>query len=252
MQVRHHLRNFSKEMNELIIIFAAILPGIILCIYLWKQDPYPEPALQLIKAAIFGMVTCAPVFIVESALQIVLFGDDASPTSLFGTTTEAFLIAGLVEESFKLLTLWLILSGNRYYDEHIDGIVYAVFVGLGFAMSENILYLFADIENRQSTAFFRAIFAVPAHYAFAILMGYYYSIYHFVDRSNSNLLKILFIPVLAHGIYDAIVLSANIVPSISFTLCILLVCFCYKMHKFARDKVEEQLENDGNGLNNFG
>ena len=239
-------------MNELIIIVAAILPGIILCLYIWKQDPFPEPTLQLIKAALFGIVTCAPVFIVESALQIVLFGEGGSPTSLFGTTIEAFLVAGLIEESFKLLTLWLILSGNQYFDEHIDGIVYAVFVGLGFAMSENILYLFVDIENWQSTAFFRAIFAVPAHYAFAILMGYYYSIYHFVNRSKSNLIKILLVPVLAHGIYDAIAMSADIVPSISFTICLLLVCFCYKMHKFARDKIEEQLDNDGNGHLNYG
>lgn len=37
--------------------------------------------------------------------------------------------------------LWLLLRNNPYFDEHFDGIVYAVCIGMGFAAIENVLYL---------------------------------------------------------------------------------------------------------------
>lgn len=94
---------------------------------------------------------------------------------------QAFGVAALLEEAFKLLTLWVVLRKNPYFDEHFDSIVYAVCVGLGFAAVENIFYVFSE-EERVTVAVSRALLAVPGHYAFAILMGYYYSIYHFVDH----------------------------------------------------------------------
>ena len=59
----------------------------------------------------------------ESAISTSLFGADTEPTTLLGTTIDAFLVAALPEEGFKLLALWLILRKNPYFDEHFDGIV---------------------------------------------------------------------------------------------------------------------------------
>ena len=229
-------------MNELFVIIAAILPGVILGIYIWRKDPQPEPTLLLVKAVAFGALACIPVAVVEFIMQNVLFGEGNSPQTLFGSTIDAFFVAALPEESFKLLALWLILRKNRYFDEHIDGIVYAVCVGLGFATVENTMYLFANMDDWQSVACFRALFAVPGHYAFAVLMGYYYSIYHFVNHTKTNRIKILLIPVLAHGIYDAIIMSVVVEPSIWFICIFGLIWFCYKVHRYARDRVIEQVK----------
>ena len=163
------------------------------------------------------------------------------PTNLVGTTMQAFVVAAIPEEAFKLLALWLILRKNPYFDEHFDGIVYAVCVGLGFAAIENVFYILGE-EEWMSVAISRALLAVPAHYAFAILMGYYYSVYHFVDHSTKNAICILLVPVMVHGIYDTIVFSASVNPYIGGLSFFVLIFFCIKMHKVARSKVRRLIE----------
>lgn len=166
----------------------------------------------------------------------------------------AFFVAAIPEESFKLLALWLVLKKNPYFDEHFDGIVYAVCVGLGFAGFENILYLFQNIENWMSVAFLRSLMAVPGHYAFAILMGYYYSKFHFVDHSRKTAALILAAPILAHGLYDALLMTSLVnvvVGGICFIITVILVC---RLHVYARKKVLAMIDTDnyfGGGVMNF-
>ena len=173
----------------------------------------------------------------------ILFGTVEEPTSLVGTTTMAFFVAALPEESFKLLALWLLLRKNPYFDEHFDGIVYAVCVGLGFAAIENVLYVFNN-EDWIIVSISRALLAVPGHYAFAILMGYYYSIYHFIDHSYKSAACVLFMPVLAHGVYDSLALSGTINPYVGGLGFFVLVYFCIKLHKNAKSKVLALLDAD--------
>ena len=229
-------------MSVLILLSAALLPAIFLWYYIWKQDPQPEPTKWLVKAALYGVGICIPVALVEMLIDKAIF--DGEPLTLIGTTIQAFFAAALPEESFKLLALWLILRKNPYFDEHFDGIVYAVCVGLGFAAIENVGYVLSEEENWLGVAIARALLAVPGHYAFAVLMGYYYSLYHFVDRSPRTAACILLVPVLAHGVYDAIALGGIVNPYIGSISTFVLIYFCIKMHKFARTKMMAQIERD--------
>ena len=136
---------------------------------------------------------------------------------------------------------------NPYFDEHFDGIVYAVCVGLGFAALENIMYVFSE-EDWVSTAIVRALLAVPGHYAFAILMGYYYSVYHFVDHSPKVAACVLLVPILAHGAYDAIAMSGMINQYIGGLSFFVLIYFCVKMHKVAKTKVLALIKKDENNF----
>ena len=231
-------------MNILIMLAAALLPAIFLWCYIWKQDPQPEPTNWLVKATLYGVGICIPIIIVEGIVEQAIFGGE--PTTLFGTTVQAFFVAALPEESFKLLALWLVLRKNPYFDEHFDGIVYAVCVGLGFAAIENVMYIVGEEENWMGVAISRALLAVPGHYAFAVLMGYYYSVYHFVDRSPRTAACILLVPVLAHGVYDALALSGTVNPYIGSLSSFVLIYFCVKVHKFARTKIVAQIERDRN------
>lgn len=223
-------------MRIIVILTAALLPAILLWMYIWKKDTQKEPTSCLVKAVFWGVAICIPVAIVETVIEAMLFGEGEIPTSLFGTTTMAFVVAALPEEIFKLLALWMVLRKNPYFNEHFDGIVYAVCVGLGFAAFENIIYVFGE-EDWFSTAILRALLAVPGHYAFAILMGYYYSVYHFVDHSPKVAACVLLMPVLAHGAYDAIAMSSLISPYIEGISFFVLIYFCVKMHKVAKKKV---------------
>lgn len=231
-------------MNKLLIISAALLPAILLWIYIWKKDPQKEPTSWLVKATLYGIGICIPVAVLETGIDSALFGVDGKPTTLFGTTIQAFFVAALPEEGVKLLALWLLLRKNPYFDEYFDGIVYAVCIGLGFAAIENVFYLVKNEDAWIGVAITRALLAVPGHYAFAVLMGYYYSLHHFVDRSPKVATAILLSPVLAHGVYDALALSSTVNPVVGGICFFVLIYFCRQIHKEAKGKVMAMIKKD--------
>ena len=219
-------------------IIAALLPAIVLGLYIYFHDPIPEPMSWLLRAFAAGVAICIPVAFAELEISHLIFGD-GSPTTLFGTTVEAFCVAAVPEELAKLLVLWLVLRRNPHFDEHFDGIVYAVCVGLGFAAIENVGYVLQSGEGWMTIAVMRALLAVPGHYAFAIIMGYYYSIYHFVAPTRANAVKMLLLPVLAHGVYDSLALSGTVDPVAGGISFFALIYFCIKLQKAAKKRVVE-------------
>ena len=230
-------------METLIPLAAALLPAVVLLLYIWKKDKQKEPTPWLVKSFLWGVAICVPVALVESGISSVLFGE-GQPNTFLGTTAMAFFVAALPEETFKLLVLWKLLRKNPYFDEHFDGIVYSVCIGLGFAAFENIGYVMGEEENWASVAIARSLLAVPGHYAFAILMGYYYSLYHFVDHSPKVGACVLLVPVVAHGVYDALAMSGLVNEYVGGISFFVLIFFCIKMHKVAHKKVLAMLEKD--------
>jgi RsiW-degrading membrane proteinase PrsW (M82 family) len=120
----------------IIMLAASLLPAVVLLLYIWKKDTQKEPTYMLVKAVAWGIGIIIPVAVVEKMIQLLLFGENGSPTTLVDTTAVAFLVAAIPEEGCKLLALWMVLKKNPFFDEHFDGIVYAVCVGLGFAAVE--------------------------------------------------------------------------------------------------------------------
>ena len=137
-------------------IIAALLPALVLGLYIYFRDPVKEPFSWLLRTFIAGVCICVPVAFVEAGISHLIFGD-GSPATLCGTTVQAFFVAAVPEEAAKLLVLWLILRRNPYFDEHFDGIVYAVCVGLGFAAIENVAYVMQAGEGWITVAAMRAL-----------------------------------------------------------------------------------------------
>ena len=218
-------------------ILAALLPVIVLGAYIYFRDPVKEPISWLLRALIGGIIICIPTAFVEAGISHVLFWQ-GFPSTLLGTTAQAFFVAAVPEEAAKLLILWLVLRRNPYFDEHFDGIVYAVCVGLGFAAIENVAYVLQSGEGWLTVAAMRALLAVPGHYAFAIIMGYCYSIYHFVERTPKNAAKMLIMPVMAHGVYDALAMSGSVDPIAGGICFFVLIFFCIKLQKAAQKRVQ--------------
>ena len=231
-------------MTYLIILAATLLPVIALLCYIYKSDPISEPLPMLKKAFLYGVMICLPASLAEMFLSYGVFGIGDQPTSFLGAAVESFFVAALAEESLKLTALWLILRNNPYFDEHFDGIVYAVFVSLGFAAIENVMYLFSNSGDWLSVGIGRALLAVPGHYAFGVIMGYYYSMYCFVKRSSYNRMMILVAPIIAHGIYDTIAFSASLTAELASALMFALCIFCYFLQKNARRKLAEHVKRD--------
>ena len=231
-------------MTVLLVIFAALVPVAWLLWTIYRKDSVqPEPTKRLVKAIVFGIGSVFLSLAISMPTSMVL-GMNID-NQVYGSIAEAvggaFFLAAIPEEVAKLFMLWLLLRKNPFFDEHFDGIVYAVCVGLGFAGFENICYLFGGIEDGSwlGIRVSRALFSVPAHYFFAILMGYYYSIYHFgIDRSIKTKLMVLVAPILAHGIFDSLLFCMRIDEVLSGVLMILFIIFFTKLRKRAKMRIE--------------
>ena len=156
---------------------------------------------MLLKALVAGALVTVPVIFTEQ----LMFSIGAS--AQFGAVWDAFAVAGLVEESFKFLAFLLIVWRNRNFNEKFDGIVYAVFIALGFAGIENIIYV---AQGGVQVALTRAITAVPAHALFGVMMGYHMGLARFFPRERvKNITLAILLPIAAHGFYDFCLMSGN-------------------------------------------
>jgi RsiW-degrading membrane proteinase PrsW (M82 family) len=143
-----------------------------------------------------------------------------------------FLVAGSVEEGLKFLVFKRLIYDNKEFDEPYDGIMYAVMISLGFATTENIMYVALSyfkmgICGTLMCGSFRALSAVPAHAFFAVIMGYYLGLAKFCadrERQREYIYKALGLAVLTHGLYDFFILSRTPAGVIYFFV---LMIFCW-------------------------
>lgn len=236
-------------METFIILLTALLPIAILIYYIYHKDKNsPEPTGQLVKAFFYGVLSIPLSLCISIPLGLMgIYPTEA--TNILGSVSTAFFGAAIPEEIAKFFVLWLVLRNNPYFDEKMDGIVYAVCVSLGFAALENIMYLFSNAESYLSVGVVRAIFAVPGHFCFGILMGYYYSLAKFYPKSaTKNKALVLIAPIIVHGLYDSILFIINVTPAISGILLIVFLVFCHKMWKYGSKKIKEHLERDNDRI----
>jgi RsiW-degrading membrane proteinase PrsW (M82 family) len=187
--------------------FASVLPVIFLLVFVYRKDNLqPEPIRKLIGTFFIGCFCVVPAVVLESAIQ--LFAPvELVPAALY----EGFAVAAFSEELCKLLLLYLVVWRSRHFDEYFDGIVYAAFLSLGFACVENIGYVLMDPNAPMQTAFFRGLLAVPAHFLFAVMMGYHFSLAKFdFPHRRRHLFLAFFVPFFLHGTYDALLMVTDV------------------------------------------
>lgn len=227
-----------------IVIFAAILPAFLLVLYIWLKDKYQREPLNLILRGVAYGVLSAGLAIALELLIDALGLIPTQPQGYLQALWKAFVGAAIPEELVKLLMLWLLLRKNPYFDERFDGIVYACCVGMGFAGSENIIYLIGNIENWETVAIQRAIFSVPGHFMFAVAMGYFYSMLYFGDMSWRKRSRVFWVPVTLHGIYDGLLFMASLGTALTVILVLSFYVFCYFLFRGGQRRIAEQLERD--------
>lgn len=232
----------------MIVLLAAILPAVILMIYIYRKDTRPEPTRLILKGFLFGGIATFVSTLISGPLQqLGLFTD--TPTTFAQCLSVSFFGAAIPEECAKLLMLWLLLRRMPEFDERYDGIVYGAAIGLGFATFENVLYVLGAGMDWITVSIARAFLAVPGHLAFAVVMGYYYSMNHFYGKNSLDghgaKVKMILYPILMHGTYDTIAFSTGIGDLAGALASLVLLVFCYFMFKAVRRKVQsEALLND--------
>lgn len=220
------------SINTILLVLAAILPAVLLCNYVYKKDRVEKEPMSLLLLLFFaGVFSCFPAVVGENILTGLIDGIFNGLLKM-GFTVDVldipynaaiyFVGVALVEEGLKWIFLVWITQKNKNFNCLFDGLIYAVFVSLGFAAFENILYV---LENGWVNAVMRAILSVPGHMFFAVMMGYYYSRWNITkkaaeaeaelvslniiekrvtpefDYKRDRIMSIL-VPVLFHGTYN--------------------------------------------------
>lgn len=184
-------------MNILILFAFAVAPGVCIAIFIYLKDKHErEPLSLIVKTFFYGMAAVVVTLIISIPLSNVVPIDDQD---LEQQAVHAFLIVALVEEFSKYIFVRGILYRDPNFNEPFDGIVYSVMVGMGFATLENVMYV---VDGGWGVAVLRMFTAVPAHAAFAVLMGYYLGLSKFVHRKSHYGWYGLAIATAFHGAYD--------------------------------------------------
>jgi RsiW-degrading membrane proteinase PrsW (M82 family) len=178
----------------------ALLPVAAILFFIYRHDHDPEPMRTVGFAFLWGCVSVVPAILGELVVEI----EDPFLDATFGVA--------LIEEAAKLAMLMLYIWKHADFNDSFDAIVYSVTVSLGFAAVENIMYV---INGGLDVAILRALFSIPGHATFAILMGYYFAkakthfYYGRRQQQYTYLALALMVPTLAHGIYDFLAMTAQ-------------------------------------------
>lgn len=201
------------------LILCAVAPIFTIIIYIYFHDKYEkEPVGLLIANFLFGAVVS--IFIVTILYLITgRFIPITDEYSVWQQFIQAFVVVALSEEFSKYVIVKYFAQPKKAFNEPYDGIIYAVMVSMGFACTENIMYV---LQGGYETAILRAFTAVPAHATFGILMGYFMGLAKFSNNRIKLNMAGLFLAVLFHGAYDFF-LFIRFIPGISIGAFVSLI-----------------------------
>ena len=192
---------------NLILILAAVIPALILMVRVWRKDKLEKESPELLRRLVIGGILSALLAMVEERVLSWVLDSAVPQNTVLYNVLLYFVIVAVSEESSKYLFLKRYSWRSPEFNSQFDGVVYAVFTSLGFALWENISYV---MHFGFSTALVRAVTAIPGHACFGVFMGVFYGIakkyQNFGKPVASRICRrlCLLFPVLLHGAYDYI------------------------------------------------
>ena len=191
------------SLPNILMALAAVIPAIWLLVKVYRLDKIEkEPKGLIVRLIGMGMLATVGAILTETIGSALI-----NESTILGKFLMYFIVVALSEEGFKFLFLKRATWRNPDYNYQFDGIVYAVSVSLGFALLENLSYVFS---YGFSVAVVRAVTAVPGHACFGVFMGVFYGIAKKYDNAGESGKSVLFrvlsliVPMLLHGTYDYI------------------------------------------------
>lgn len=204
-----------------LLVIISCIPVIIMCAYIYNKDKDKEPARILRKLFLCGIFSIVPIVILELIADKVMIVDNNNLVSLF---INVFIGVGLIEEGAK----WVIVNKAVYFDKEFnhayDAIIYCVFTSLGFALIENLLYVF---DSGSLIGIFRGITTIPLHTFTGVVMGYFLGKAKQADINNNEkeakkyMFYSLIVPIICHTFYDFLIFAQRFAAVVLFFIFVL-------------------------------
>ncbi len=195
-------------MHKALLVIPVILPVFFWAVYHYHKDRHlPEPPGHLLLTFVLGVLAAAISQALYMALDPLTLRFDAgalSESSSLGLFAYSLIVIGPIEEFSKLLFFVLIVLRFDEFDEPLDGIIYASFIGLGYAAIENWQYL--DYLTPLEAAA-RGFASPVVHMLFASIWGYWIA-RAYLGKGSVFLAGLTGFAIAAalHGLYDFMVL----------------------------------------------
>ena len=223
-----------------ILIAAAVLPAIALLVFVYREDRMEKEPWPLLLSLLAQGIVSTSLAVFTERLGIKLLSGILPSDSTVYQVIFNFLVVGLSEEGFKYLLLKRRTWYSPAFNCQFDGVVYAVFVSLGFALWENIDYV---VMYGFGTALVRAVTAVPGHACFGVFMGAWYGLakryenYGYAEKSRRCRLLAVLLPTLLHGAYDLIASLESSALSWGFVgfILVMFAAALYAVKKLSRE-----------------
>jgi RsiW-degrading membrane proteinase PrsW (M82 family) len=168
------------------LVMSAIPAALWLAFFYLFDRHEPEPKRLVAGVSILGCLVAAPLadFTMQQlAPEVALAQHGVSPFAL-DRVVYAILVAGLAQELCKYAAVRYTIYLSPEFDEPMDGVVYMMSVGTGFAVWVN--YHRLSGQSHQvflSTGAAQAVITTLAHASFAGVLGYVLGRAKFTRRS---------------------------------------------------------------------
>lgn len=187
------MAEFFSFSNLIIILINVITLGFYYTFYRFHFYRQAEPFLHY-TALSFSIFSAG----VALGCQAFLLDLNPYPSNEF----KALILSGLVEETSKMLGVYLFFRKNQDEFSVTDGIFYGLVLGGGFGLLENILYF---IDTGLWSQVLRSITALPIHMINGGLMGAFTMIFLFSGKEVSRVLRLIrasSLCICVHAIYN--------------------------------------------------
>ncbi len=166
----------AVHLGPLLAIAMAGIPAVLWLSVFYLMDRHePEPKQLVAGVCVLGTLVAAPLAdflqfqaVPRAALEVHGLNPLSADRILY-----AILIAGLAQEMCKYAVVRYTIYQSREFDEPMDGIVYMMACGTGFAVWVNYHRLSDQgMSAHLSTAAAQAVVTTLAHASFAGALGY--------------------------------------------------------------------------------
>ncbi|MDE0311508.1 MAG: PrsW family glutamic-type intramembrane protease [Caldilineaceae bacterium] len=200
-------------LSSLSLILVSFAPGLFLIWFYVRLDKTrPEPWRLIVSTFALGGLATFPAFMIHRPLELFLNGDSlpVAMSPLWSLLVLHLLIIGPVEELCKFAAVRFGPYRSLYFDEPLDGMVYAAIASLGFASVENFDYV---LEYGPEIMLARAPLSTFAHLVFASVWGYALG-QHYAsgEQRGRRLVGSLALAAALHGLFNVLVSYESWVP----------------------------------------
>ena len=205
--INQEVLNILNIIAENIVFFGAVfIPPLFWLWYFRFHDcAHPEP-LKLLTIVFFmgsGVaLALRGVFWFFDIPNLYIFST-IGWFGLLGKSILFILFLAFLEEVLKFVVLRFYVYHQKDFDERIDGVIYGVTVGLGFATLENILYI---ISYGPEVVFSRFATATLLHALLGGIMGSFLTQNKFDKKHNCCMaIRAILLSTALHFVYNMLI-----------------------------------------------